>query len=572
MRSQWGRLTLALSALGLVHVSLAAPIIRPADLPSTADPGRVSEPFLRARPTKVAPEIEPAPIRKRKISAAARKISFTLNDVQIDSNQAVDARALLPYYQKYIGKRVTFAELQDIAHAMTVHYRKQGYVLSQVIVPPQKVVNGRVRFKVIEGYISRVSITGRAITEGARDKLIKYGEEITKQRPLDMKTLERYALLANDLPGIDAKVVVLPAKDVSGAAELNFVVTQSRWDAYVGADNRGTKFLGRERVNAGVDWNGSFGSSGRTGLHTVVSGDLDELRFFAVTHHQPLNRYGTSLDLTFEYTETEPGGSLEESEVEGESTLITTKINHPLIRSREKNVNIFGGLRSTDSNTDIFGGRLYTDRIRSLYLGVTVEAADSYQGVNLLTAQVSQGLMILGATESGIRRSRSDGRADNTIFKGEASRLQRINTHFSALFAAEGQYAINPALSIEEYGYGGPRFGRGYDASEIVGDRGFAGKVELRFDSHTQGDYLDNWQIYGFYDGGKIWNINDRDQPSSQSGTSTGLGMRLFFNKYLYGDIEYGLPLTRDVAAEGNRDGRVFFTLVFSDAGTAPRT
>ena len=43
--------------------------------------------------------------------------------------------------------------------------------------------------------------------------------------------------------------------------------------------------------------------------------------------------------------------------------------------------------------------------------------------------------------------------------------------------------------------------------------------------------------------------------------TSSGLGLRANINEWLSGYFEIGLPLSRDVGAEGNKDPRFFFSI-----------
>ncbi len=61
-------------------------------------------------------------------------------------------------------------------------------------------------------------------------------------------------------------------------------------------------------------------------------------------------------------------------------------------------------------------------------------------------------------------------------------------------------------LSPEQFGVGGSEFGRGYDPSEITGDKGFAVKTELQYNRiHTFKDYAVPTQYYAFWDFGKVW-------------------------------------------------------------------
>ena len=118
-------------------------------------------------------------------------------------------------------------------------------------------------------------------------------------------------------------------------------------------------------------------------------------------------------------------------------------------------------------------------------------------------------------------------------------------------------------LSAEEFGLGGANsIGRGYDPSEIVGEDGIAGTVELRWESPYKVSWMDSYSVYGFYDVGKVWNDDAvTTDLEEQSLASTGLGVRANINPLTRAGFMVALPLTRDVAAEGDDDARVYFNL-----------
>jgi len=142
--------------------------------------------------------------------------------------------------------------------------------------------------------------------------------------------------------------------------------------------------------------------------------------------------------------------------------------------------------------------------------------------------------------------------------------LQAITSSLSLLLAAKGQYAFNPLLSAVQFGVGGSQFGQAYDASAIVGDDGYAGKAELRYDWRPQKIFLRAMQFFVFYDGGRVWNRDTVNQSRHESLASDGLGVRVHFTSHLSGNFEYAQPLTRIVDTELNRHPRFFFSVVLT--------
>ena len=89
------------------------------------------------------------------------------------------------------------------------------------------------------------------------------------------------------------------------------------------------------------------------------------------------------------------------------------------------------------------------------------------------------------------------------------------------------QYAWTDLLSSELYSYGGEQFGRGYDPSELVGDHGMAGKMELRFTDTLPIRFPFSYTAYGFYDIGIVYQRMSGAYNHSDSAASAGLGLRL---------------------------------------------
>jgi len=126
------------------------------------------------------------------------------------------------------------------------------------------------------------------------------------------------------------------------------------------------------------------------------------------------------------------------------------------------------------------------------------------------------------------------------------------------MVSLKGQYSNDALLSSEEFGVGGSNYGRGYDPSEIVGDKGIAGKVELQWSNPFQASLFDSYQVFGFYDAGRVWNKDATTADAKiDSLASTGVGMR---GTFLYGtnlEAFWALPLTQDVGSRGGETPRV---------------
>lgn len=539
----------AISAKRILLISLlfatstqAAEIIP--QLPSFFDAGRISR-ELRATeiptPTKVTPLITDTATTHQPVTGGSQ-LSFKLTHVIITGNTVFSTRSLECFFASAINKTISLAELQNRVKDISEKYRAAGYILSRAILPPQEIKNGIVRVKVLEGFISKVTVEGKPGL--ARCVVADYGRVVLRSRPLQIKVLERQVLLANDIPGISVQAVITPSKTIPASADLTLIANRKIFNGYVTYDDFSTRFLGPLETSWGGSVNSVFLPGDNNALHFATSSQTKELQFAEFVHTQAVGNQGSSFILGSNYTETRPGFSLEPLEIIGRSFSVYSSLTYPIIRSRTQNLFIRGSGNYQNVTSTILSVPFYQDRFRSLGIGGFYSTDDCLKGFNTLDFNVSHGFDILGANKHFFQ-SRPKGQSQYTKLIFNASRTQPFATRFSLYTALQSQYSFEPLLATEQFGYGGPLYGRGYGPSEIVGDRGLGGKVELRVDTAPELCLLKAVQYYVFYDAGIIWNIDKHNLPPEQSATSTGLGARFNFLPQLTGDLYIAKPLSR---------------------------
>ncbi|MCD8571639.1 MAG: BamA/TamA family outer membrane protein [Alphaproteobacteria bacterium] len=567
------RKILAVTALCGSLLSFAPPAQAQQQLPeaavSTADPGRVQDQMRDSEfVPSVSPRVEVRDIVMQKAPEGAENIKFVLKDVMIEGASVYSPETLEAMYASQLGSTVSLADMYVLANDMTNRYRNNGYILTQVIIPPQTIDGGRIKFQVVEGYVNAVTVIGDE-TYGALGQIRDYAEKIKTDQALNVDDLERYLLLINDLPGVEARSVLSPSPTQVGAAELQIFVERDLYEAYLGIDNFGSRYLGPVQGTAVGSLNSYFRNNEKITLQAVYAPSPEahpELAFGSLIYSQPITDEGTTLELIGSYTATNPGYTLEQFDVEGRSKFASVKVEHPLIRSRSANLYAHLGFdwRNVTTTNNIEADR--KDDIRALRLGGRAEAMDTFFGsaaINSLSLEMGQGLEILGSSDDNTPNlSRAQGRADFTKFEGEIQRLQKLTNDVNLLLGARGQYSADALLSSEEFGVGGINYGRGFDSSEIVGDQGFAGKVEVQWKEPVNLDLFQTYQLYGFFDAGRTFNEDaTTSSQKTDTVTSTGFGMRADFMENTKMGLAVALPLNRDVETQGDQGPRVYFNL-----------
>lgn len=541
-----------------------------APFPSSADPALVPR-QVQPEPTPQQPE-GPIIERPREVIQAppgADQIRFVLTKVEIDGATVYTPEQLRSFYESYLGTEISLLTVYQVAEAIGAKYGEDGYILSLAAVPAQRIRDGVVRIQVIEGYVDKIVVEGDAIKDS--DRIKRIAEKITTFRPLKNDQLERYLLLINDIPGVSARGVLRPSA-TPGASDLVLVGERKRFDGYTSADNRGTRYVGPYQFQLGGAANNLLGFNESTGLRGIITSQTNELRMVDFDHDEPVSDEGTRAKLQIQASKVEPGYTLKPQEITSNQYYGALGGSHPIIRSRTENWSVRSRLDMRNVTVEEFNGATLVseDRIRALRVGTSYDIVDTMlnaPAVSLVGIEVGQGLNMLNATPTGSANlSRSDGHSQFTKLGFEGQRLQTLGGGFNLLLAAIGQYSFSGLLASEEFAFGGAQYGRGFDPAELVGDQGIAAKAELQWGQTLGDSFLRDYQIYIFFDGGAVWQI--QAVPGTKwaaSATSTGFGVRLNVLDNYSGYLEVGKPITGSVAALGAEDGknaRVFFGLV----------
>ena len=526
-----------------------------------ASPLRFEERFKR----HAKPKAKKIPVREDNLKPMFPnelwEVKFILQKMIIKGSTLYSKRRFSKLFRKYMQKNISLGHIYDIAQTITNMYRNDGYILSKAVVPPQKVDKGIIRINVIEGFVDKVNIQGNVA--GPRKLLNRYRKKLLKSKPLLAKDLERYLLLVDDLPGLKVKSVLTPSEFKVGATDLTLILENKKYDFGMGLNNRGSKFNGPFQFSGNASTNSILGLYERIGIQGVVTKNPEELRFFSGFYEMPVSSEGTKIYFSGAFSNSQPGETLKAFDVKGDSATITLRATHPFIRSRSENLNAYLGFTRRDSTTEFLGDVDSKDKLRIANLGFSYDFVDKYRGVNLLSFNWSQGLEFLGASESGsLKLSRPEGKSAFTKFSGEALRLQQLSPSWVLLGAMSWQYSFEKLLASEEFGVGGSQFGRAFDSSEITGDHGIAFKLELQKTFQINKAYINEIQAYTFFDHGSVWNrLKTSTGSNKQDLNSIGLGFRFDLANHLSGYLELDKPLNRDVAAQGNKDTRMFFSL-----------
>jgi len=539
----------------------------PSSIPGSTEPGRLEKRFEPPTiPQREAPPVKEEPEKQPELKLGP-DIRLTLANITLKGVTVYTEAELQTIWENFIGQEVSLADLHTITAAITAKYRADGYILSRAIVPAQRISQGVVVLRILEGFVHRVLIEGEI--GGSTSILEGYSQKLSADRPLRASTLERYLLLINDLPGVVAQSVLRRSPTQQGASDLVIVLQHKSFDVVGELNNRGNSFVGPLQLLVGGQANSPLGWYDQTGVRFATTPQsTKELMFVDVNFAQVVGSEGTKISLVGTFSRSEPGGSLKSRGVENESKGFELRIVHPVLRSRATSLWVSGSFLFQNNNSDLFHGMfvLTRDRIRALRFGAILNKLDNLGGANQATFNISQGVNIFNASASGAANlSRANGQSDFTKLRGELIHLQPLPFDLSGLVGVSGQYAFDPLLASREFGVGGPIYVRAYDPSEKLGDSGITLKTELQYGNTVNLSWLQWYQVYTYYDFGAVWNRGDPPGTNSNDTLDAiGIGLKGAINQYISGYIEIAQPLAGAVNSRGGdpNSPRVFFSLV----------
>jgi hemolysin activation/secretion protein len=534
-----------------VSVVMAPPVLAQAPPVNGAPQPPQGSPIERVEPKQLPPvsphgvQLTPADVGE------VPNIPIAVRGVEIVGATLFDAE-LRAYVSGLVGPATPLTQLNKARQDILQHYRSRGYALTSVSMAIDQ-TNGTVRYTVVEGRIAEVKLDGDIGPAGTM--VLRFLQHLTQFPVIDTKTLERWLLLAQDVPGVNLSTVLEPSKQDPGALTLIAQVSLKHVSGQASMDNRAyaltgpIEFLGLVDLNSLTSW-----------------GDKTEVSYFhSFPNSQNFGQVSSewfigSSGLRFRVYAGEginlPTGSLGALRYTGFTDIFGGQLSYPVIRTRQQNLSVYASLDALESK--IRDGsplaQISADEIRVLRLGEDYTLSDLLAGdtrpaTNQLSLRLSRGLDFLGGfhgTAIPPFVARQGEQHNFTAIKFETSRTQTLFVPWEGASVAlmalgTGQWSPSVLPPAEQFYLGGSRFTRGFYSGQEPGDKALAATLELQLNSTVDlsafGSRADvSSQFYLFYDWGETWQNLSTDYAARL--VSAGGGVRLQITNYVELDLE----------------------------------
>ncbi len=536
-------------ALGLVSNSFASapPQSKTGINPGTVNPANVINTLDQTLPGAQEPQQGSLSVQANPQQIQhAKDVSNTivLKQVQLRGVTHSVPANVTAIYQKMIGQSMSFKDIQKMAADMEQTYRNDGFILVQVILPPQEITAaaGVVKLQIIEGQIQNVIFVGDD-PQAARAQLERYAEQIEVEDPISYASIDRFLVLANQLPGIDVSATLVPSKTVVGGSDLVVQVDQTKASGFMNFNNRGTSYIGPGQMSVGGSLYDILGADSLSLTEATSLSNPQQLHYTDISYDIVVGPYATEINPWVSVAQTTPGGSLSVFDMYGESTKYNLSVNQPIYVSTPQKLTFQSSLYHLNSFNSIFDSeQLYDDNVTGLTLGLDYQGIfwQTYNDINLSS---TFGLPILGTPQTLSNPSIAGATTQFVRFNLSTNDIHYFTQRISMALGSQFQVTPNSLVSSEQISYGGPVFGQAYIPNVISGDSGAMGSIALRYDLPAPG-WINLLQPQIFYDVGTVTlNNPPLGFADGATGQSAGFGLNVQAWNHWQMGLEFAKPL-----------------------------
>jgi hemolysin activation/secretion protein len=464
--------------------------------------------------------------------------TFVLRGVTLDKSQFLSPQELDAITAKYIGTRVDIAGVQRMVKEINDLYAQKGIVTASAYLPPQKLKDGIVEVKIVEGRLGKITVTGANAL--SNDFVISHID----QNPGDVVDVPRITqdLAFFNKTGVARIQALMQAGTQFGLTDVELAVTEPPKNlVQIFGDNQGVPTVGRYEIGTLLQHYGMLGFDDKLTLYAVKSeGNIDG----NVGYNFAVDPWGGRIGLSFTRGAIHVvSGPYQSLDITGTSEVASINASQPLFGNSEWMFLVNGSfaheistseqsdIRVTGDTTNLETGGFtlaYTGTSLSASVSPTVSAAQSYSSISGLTENFA-------------------------LQNGTFGSVLQLPYNFNATAGGAWQMASRELLPGDQlFQVGGPTTVRGYPTDAVAGPDGYYSNLELHRPIQAFDTTID---AYAFYDRGVVYN----HFPAVQTLNSLGAGVSWTLSKYVVAEVSAGFPL--DKVVEPQAPYQIYFRI-----------
>ncbi|MDD5155514.1 MAG: ShlB/FhaC/HecB family hemolysin secretion/activation protein [Candidatus Omnitrophica bacterium] len=506
----------------------------------------------RIEQEKQKPQIEeqlppqPAP-------AAESTEKVLIKNIEVAGATLISEEKIQEIISPFKNKELTLGDMQKVADLITDVYRQRGFITSRAYLPPQKIEEGILEIRVIQGRMGDVQVKGNRYF---KTRLLLAKLTLKKGEYFNYNTLRRDLIKINQSPDRLARAVLIPGK-APGETDLILEV-KDRLPIHIGlsGDNYGSRYIDKQRYSA------TFTDNNLLGFDDVLNFQYQFAqagRYFlkSVRYSLPL-KAGWQVGAFGLLSRAKLGQEFEDQDVHGKAQIYGIYATNALVNTENLDLNLNLGF----DYKDITNYQLQTvssqDNLRIGKVGLDMDWSDDFGGRTLLSAEVDIGIpdIMGGLKKASDTTTASRSGAGGNFVKNTVNLLRLQKLPFSSTLLWKNQVQISPYVltSAEQFQIGGIANVRGYGPAEAVGDSGYYTSFEWSFPVYfipkklavpfSKANFYDALRLAVFYD----WATSRLRRPQSTEAKnrtlrSAGCGLRFTLPEDFSLRVDLGWPL-----------------------------
>ncbi|SAL06944.1 surface antigen (D15) [Caballeronia calidae] len=425
---------------------------------------------------------------------------ITIRSVDVQGYTLLSEASVQEVLRPFVDTALNPDALHAMSNALMQAYERAGYAGVVAYAPPQKLDNGHVQLRIVEGHLSRLEIETTSHTDEAnvRNSL----PALREGKPVSLTQINTELDVANENPNKRTLVTLKPGEAQGDIVAHVTVVDAAAWSGSLGTDNSGSGESGRLRVKGSASYTNLFDRDQSLSAQFTVAPQHPALaNLFYGGYTAPIYSLGLLVggyvaeSHSAVGTLQTPAGPLNYS---GDTTsygLFVTRLL-PRVGNYAQRISMaLGGRQSRNEceiagSSDVCGNSAVSYRLTPLSLSysasyATVDDKISAMGVVALSHNIPTGGM---GSQTQLDMVRPGASGSYTILSAQGTfRVGRPNeAHLDANVAM--QRASSPLVSSDAFHAGGMASVRGYDEGELAGDNGVSATVQL---------YTPAWEAFG---------------------------------------------------------------------------
>lgn len=501
-------------------------------------------------PSKVAPE-KPAPAPR-----------FDIDDFVVDGADRLTQLEVEEAVYPFVGPGRTAADVEKARAALEKIYHDKGFQTVAVSIPQQNAQGGVVVLKVAELKIGRLRVKNARFFDV--DKIKAKAPSLKEGSVPNFGEVTKDVVALNQWP--DRRVTPsLRAGVTPGTVDVDLDVEDKLpLHANLEFNNRRSPNTTPQRVLGTVRYDNlwQLGHS-LSFTYQVAPQKRSDAEIFSASYLARVPDIDWLAVLVYGLTSTSDVATVGGVNVvgPGQTVGLRTVMSLPAIENLYHSLSV--GLDYKHYGEVVRNGTETSSSSPITYYPLVASYNATYQTENFTTqlnASVTLNMRPAGSNETEFDNKRAYASGNFTHFNLDVSHLQELPVGFQGYGRIVGQIADGPLASSEQISVGGLDTVRGYLESEVLGDTGAAGTVELR--SPNVGEMLqdavkrqagadslpvslfNDWRLFGFVDKGVVEVIHPLSEQQAHFNLwSYGFGARVKLLDHVSGMFVYSMPM-----------------------------